>query len=145
MLVFPPDITLVIQFLGFFALLWVLNRLLFLPFGQLLDERAAHTIGATAAAERLRADAEEIRCKLAAELAEARTKAGEEAEVVRRRTRADEAAIFERAKGEASTRLAELRQGIEQERAAAASALRSEAAGLARGMVDAVLGSPPQV
>jgi len=141
MLVFPPDFTLVIQLVSFFVLLAILNRWLFAPFGLLLVERTAHTVGATEEAATATARADELRIELDADMAKARTSASEHADSIRREARAREAEIFEAAKQDAASRLADLRAGVEKERSDAQAALRDEATALSGQMVDAVLGA----
>jgi len=142
MLEFPPDYTLVVQVLSFFFMLFVLNKLLFVPFVQLLSERDERTEGATREAESARGDADRIRQEVETQLAAARAEAMAEAEAVRREARAEEAQIFEHAKSEATQTLGQMRAEIAVERDKAAEALRDQASSLARQMVDAILGAP---
>jgi F0F1-type ATP synthase membrane subunit b/b' len=141
MLVFPPDFTLVIQLLSFFALFFILNKLLFAPFAELLAERESRTGGAEEAAEESLAAAGRMKADIEAQVAEARVAALADAEKLRRTTRDEETAIFESAKSEATAELARLREGIGRERETAAQTLRSEAQALADRMVAAVLGA----
>jgi len=139
MLAFPPDFTFVIQLVSFFVLLFVLNRLLFTPFMELLTERERRTEGAAreAAEERLEVDA--LAQRLEVELAAARAEANAEAERIRREARAEESSMFEQANEEAAKRLAALRANIDREREQAGATLRREADALAGQMVEAVL------
>ena len=141
MLVFPPDFTLVIQLLSFFVLFFILNKLLFVPFAELLAERESRTEGAEESAEESLAAAGRMKADIETQISEARVAALAEAEKLRRTTREDEAAIFESAKSEATAELAQLREGIARERENAAQTLRGEAQALADGMVAAVLGA----
>ncbi|MEE8310914.1 MAG: ATP synthase F0 subunit B [Candidatus Binatia bacterium] len=141
MLVFPPDFTLVIQLLSFFVLFFILNKLLFVPFAELLVERESRTEGAEKSAEESLAAAERMKADIETQITEARVAALAEAEKLRRTTREEEVAIFESAKSEATAELAQLREGISRERENAAQTLRSEAQALADGMVAAVLGA----
>ena len=141
MLVFPPDFTLVIQLLSFFVLFLILNKLLFVPFAELLAERESRTEGVEAAAEKSLAAAGQLKADIEAQIAAARAEALADAEKLRRTTREEEKAIFESAKNEASAELAQLREGIGREREDAAQTLRNAAQGLADGMVVAVIGA----
>jgi len=140
MLDFPPDWTFVLQFCGFFALLIFLDRLLFRPFVTVLDQREASTHGAVEAAEADRSAADALRKRFEAEIADAKTTAHEQAERIRRETRAREVAIFEEAKTEVGAHLGALRAALEREAASARESLSVEARGLADAMVAAVLG-----
>jgi F-type H+-transporting ATPase subunit b len=139
MLAFPPDVTFVIQLVSFFVLLFVLNRLLFVPFGELLAERSRCTDGAREQAARDQADAANLASAITKGLDEARVLAVAEAEAIRRETRERELEILNRAKADAASLLSKLREGIAQERDRAKTALQDESKTLAHAMVEAVL------
>jgi len=139
MLTFPPDITFLVQLVSFFILLWILNRLLFAPFGAVLAERTEQTEGASKAAAADRTRAESLSRGIEEGLAESRRQAMTEAEAIRREAREKETAIFNAAKQDAAARLSSLRTGIDKERAEAERVLRDDAKTLAKAMVDAVL------
>ena len=141
MLKLPPDITFVIQLVSFFIFLFIMKRLLFTPFAELLEERERKTEGASAAAGDDEQVAEELKEKIARQMAEARSEASAAAEEIRREAREEEARIFDSAKAAAADRLAELRSGIDAERNIAEQTLKSDAGSLAREMVQAVIGS----
>lgn len=140
MLDFPPDWTFVFQFLGFFALLTVLDHVLFRPFISVLDQRDDSTHGAVEAAEADRAAAGALRGRFDAGIAEAKAAAHRQAEIIRRETQAREAAIFEEAKADVSARLGALHAALERESASVRESLKLEARSLADAMVAAVLG-----
>ncbi|RMF25621.1 MAG: hypothetical protein D6760_00525 [Deltaproteobacteria bacterium] len=139
MLSFPPDATFVVQFVSFFVLLALLNRWLFVPFLDLLEERRRRTQGALETAEADRGRAEEIRLQIENELAATRSEATGRAEEVRRRARDEEREIFAAAESQADARLEELRRAIARERAEAEQSLRAEAERLAERMVGILL------
>lgn len=140
MLDFPPNWTFVFQFCGFFALLIVLDRILFRPFSMVLDQRDASTHGAAAAAEVDREAAVVLRQRFDAGIEEAKAIAHSQADAIRRETQAREAEIFEQAKSDVNARLGELRTALEKESASARAALGAEARTLANAMIEAVLG-----
>jgi F-type H+-transporting ATPase subunit b len=144
MLAFPPDATFLVQLISFFALLVILNKLLFAPFAAVLAERERRTSGARAEAASNRTEADELARTVDRGLEEARARAAVEAEGIRREAREREAEVFNHAKAEAATRLKQLREAIAREREQAKSALREEAKTLAQSMVDAVLRSPSE-
>jgi F-type H+-transporting ATPase subunit b len=140
MLAFPPDITFYIQLGSYFVLLFILNRLLFVPYAELLAERDARTEGASRGAVAERAEADELAAKIEVEMSAARTAAAEEAEKIRVGTRGEESEIFAAAAAAAATTLVQLRAEIEKETAGARDSLRSDAKALAGEMTDAILG-----
>lgn len=140
MLAFPPDFTFVIQVASFFLLAYLLNKLLFEPFQELLAERDQRTTGDASEAAGDQAEAEALRVRIEGEMAEARARTMSEVEVIRRETRQEEARLFEEVKGRAAEKLEGLRADIDRERAAAAASLQEEAKGLAASMTGAVLG-----
>lgn len=142
MLDFPPDFTFVVQLVGFFVLMAILNKLLFAPFIEVINERESRTEGASAHAVEEQEEAHTLKAKIDSEMAEARSEAATIAEEIRREGRAKEAEIYEQGKQAAAAKLAELRSGIERERAAAETDLRENAKSLAASMVENVMGGP---
>jgi F-type H+-transporting ATPase subunit b len=139
MLAFPPDVTFVIQLASFFVLLFVLNRLLFAPFGELLLERSRSTDGAREQASRDQADAAALASAITKGLEEARVIALLQADAIRRETRERELEILNQAKAQAASHLSRLRDAMAVERDRAKAALRDDAKTLAHAMADAVL------
>jgi F-type H+-transporting ATPase subunit b len=140
MLVFPPDVTLLVQLLSFFVLLALLQRWLFRPFAALLNEREKQTDGMLAESQASRANTNQLRERIEREMAQARTVAAGDAEMIRREARAEEAAVYERAKQDAAVRLAGLRSEIHAAREVARKSLQQEANEIASAMVSSVLG-----
>jgi len=139
MLAFPPDFTFIVQLVSFFLLLVVLNRLLFTPFGELLEARRQRTEGLHEEAVRDQSEAEALARTIEQSLHEARARAALAAEAIRQATREREAELFNHAKRDAAGRLLELRTAIGSEREQAKQALRGDAKALAASMVEAVL------
>lgn len=140
MLTFPPDYTFLIQFGAFLALMFVLARLLFAPFLQLLAEREARTVGDAERAAAERNAAQQLAAKIEADLGQVRSKAMGEVEAARRATREEETKLFNEAQAVAASRLAELRAAIAADTASARSALASDASNIADRMVANILG-----
>lgn len=136
---FPPDYTFLIQLVSFFALLYVLNNILFQPFAAVLAEREARTEGDQGKADEALASVEEMRVRVERASAEARAAASAEYETIRRGTKEQEAAILATAQADAAAKLAEMRAGIEQAREQASGELKAEARAMADEMVKAVL------
>jgi len=130
----------VIQLVSFFVLVYLLNRLLFEPFGRLLEEREQRTAGDQVLAAAGRKDAEQMNDRYEQALSVTKAEAQAAADEVRRRARVEEAGILEKARDEAAANLASLRREVWQSRDDARTSLRSESEELADSMVKAVLG-----
>ena len=141
MLAFPPDFTFVIQLASFFLLLFVLNGLLFVPFQELLAERAARTTGDEDEADAHRAEAEELAAKVEAEMAAARSEAMAEVDAVRRETKSKENELLATAQQTAAERLTALRAEIADARSEAEGVLKADSEAMANEMVEAILGT----
>jgi len=139
MLTLPPDFTFVVQFVTFAVLVFVLSRLLFAPFLEVLAERSARTIGDVEKAAASRAEIAALSARVDAELATARAEAKADVDDVKRRTRDEATQLFQEAQSDASSRLAELREQVVGATRDARSALASDARILADAMVAAVI------
>ena len=130
----------IIQLVSFFVLAYLLNRLLFEPFGRLLEEREQRTAGDQDLAASGREEAQRMNERYEQELKASRAQAQVAAEEVRSQARVDEAAILEKAREEAASNLAVLRKEVWQSRDEARSSLKSQSEEMANEMVKAVLG-----
>jgi F-type H+-transporting ATPase subunit b len=140
MLELPPDYTFLVQFVTFGVLVFVLSKLLFAPFLEVLAERSARTIGDVEQAAATRAEVEALSARVDAELAKARAAASAEVEAVRARTREEAAQLFQAAQHDASARLSELREQVVAATRDARGTLAGDARALADAMVAAVIG-----
>lgn len=140
MIKLPPDITFVIQLVGFVVFWQLMRVLLFTPMQEALRARAERTSGARSRAEALITEAAEIEASIQAGLAAAKKEGAEQADAIRRRAESNEQAIVGRYRDEATALLerarAETRAQVERARAP----LASEAARLADDVVRRVLG-----
>jgi F-type H+-transporting ATPase subunit b len=130
----------IIQLVSFFVLAYLLNRLLFEPFGRLLEEREQRTAGDQDLAASGREEAQRMNERYEQELKASRAQAQVAAEEVRSQARVDEAAILEKAREEAASNLAVLRKEVWQSRDEARSSLKAQSEEMADEMVKAVLG-----
>ena len=130
----------IIQLVSFFVLAYLLNRLLFEPFGRLLEEREQRTAGDQDLAASGREEAQRMKERYEQELKASRAQAQVAAEEVRSQARVDEAAILEKAREEAASNLAVLRKEVWQSRDEARSSLKAQSEEMADEMVKAVLG-----
>ncbi len=140
MLAFPPDFTFLIELGSFFVLLFFLNRLLFRPYMDLLDERERRSSGDRDLARAQVAEAEQLKAHIEGELAKGRALVREEVDRIRRRTKEEESRLFEDARMQAAERLKTLRTEIDQAKKQAARTLGDDTRRMAEQMVDAILG-----
>lgn len=140
MIKLPPDITFVIQLIGFVVFWQLMRVLLFSPMQQTLKARGERTIGARNRAEGLRTEAASIEASIQAGLVEARSKGTVLAEEIRRKAEAEEQAIVARYRGQAEALLERSRSETDTQVRAARAPLASEAALLAENVVRRVLG-----
>ncbi len=130
----------IIQLVSFFVLAYLLNRLLFEPFGRLLEEREQRTAGDQDLAASGREEAQRMNERYEQELKASRAQAQVAAEEVRSQARVDEAAILGKAREEAASNRAVLRKEVWQSRDEARSSLKAQSEEMADEMVKAVLG-----
>jgi len=136
----PPDITFVIQLVGFVVLWQLMRVIIFVPMQQALKMRAERIGGARTRAEALVAEAAQVDTSIETGLTEAKKDGAQRAEEIRRRAEADEQAILTRYRGEAATLLGRERALTESQVSSARAPLESEAARLAESVVRRVLG-----
>jgi F-type H+-transporting ATPase subunit b len=136
----PPDITFVIQLVGFVVFWQLMRVIIFIPMQQALKARAERTVGARARADELIAEASQLNASVQAGLAEAKKEAALRADEIRRRAEADEHVIMARYRAEAATVLERERALTESQVAGARAPLDAEAARLADDVVRRVLG-----
>jgi F-type H+-transporting ATPase subunit b len=135
-----PDGSLVVIFVLFIIFVFVLNRLLFKPIGQVLDEREALTEGATAEA---RAKTRQYQSRLAdyeAAIRQARTESYRRLEQERAAALEERRRLLEAAKAEAGERIEGAKASIAGESAQARAALEVESRQIAEQISRAVLG-----
>jgi F-type H+-transporting ATPase subunit b len=142
MLTFPPDSSFVIQIVLFLALWFGLKRLLFDPFQQVLVTREARTSGTTHAAAQMRQAANLAKQEYERRMHAVRQTLAAEAAAAHAAAQAAEQEVLTAARQQASAQLAELRDNLNQQAAAARSALAAEARGLAANLFERVVGRP---
>ena len=140
MIKLPPDITFVIQLVGFVVLWQLMRVIIFVPMQQVLKMRAERIGGARTRAEALVAEAAQVDTSIETGLAEAKKDGAQRAEEIRRRAEANEQAILTRYRGEATTLLRRERALTESQVSSARAPLESEAARLAESVGRRVLG-----
>jgi F-type H+-transporting ATPase subunit b len=136
----PPDITFVIQLVGFVVFWQVMRVLLFTPMQRVLAARAERTSGARARSEALTAEAAALAAQIEAGIVDAKRAGAEQANEIRRQAEAEEQAILSRYRDEASAVLERERALTTTQVAAARAPLEADAASLAASVVRKVLG-----
>lgn len=140
MIKLPPDITFVIQLVGFVVLWQLLRVLLFTPMQEALKKRSERTGGARERAEALVTEAAQIEASIQAGLAEAKRDGAHRADEIRRSAEAEEHAILERYRLEATALLERERASTGAQVGSARAPLEAEATRLADSVVRRILG-----
>ncbi len=140
MIKLPPDITFVIQLVGFVVFWQLMRVLLFTPIQQALKRRSEVTSGARARTEAMIAEAAQVDVSVQSGLAAARERGARQAEEIRRVSEADEHAILERYHVEATSLLERERAATDAQVREARVPLKAEASKLAGDLVLRVLG-----
>ncbi|MFH1624841.1 MAG: ATP synthase F0 subunit B [Pseudomonadota bacterium] len=106
------NFTLIIQVVVFLSLLWLLNRFLFKPVENILDERLAKTQGLTAKAEEIERELVEKAKEYEIKLKEARTEGLKARDGLKREGLDEEKAVVSRVTKEAKNSVEEKKGGI---------------------------------
>lgn len=134
------DLSILYQIILFVALWLILNKILFQPYLQLLEERERRTIGAEHDSADLEHEGARLRAQYEEKIAQAQTAAYAAKDAILQEARQQREKIFGQARAEAASKLEQARREIslalEREKALAAA----EAATVAGEMVSKVLG-----
>ncbi len=134
------DWTLGLQFLNFIILLIILNKLLYRPLKQIIEERRETVKGSHARAKELEADIEEKMQHYQQQLNEAKAIANEERNKLKKAAGEEELSILSHAHGKATTRLQAIKAQVAGEAAEASQVLKTEAGSLAGQIATKILG-----
>ena len=134
------DLSILYQIILFVALWLILNKILFQPYLQLLEERERRTIGAEHDSADLEHEGARLRAQYEEKIAQAQTAAYAAKDTILQEARQQREKILGQARAEAASKLEQTRREInlalEKEKALAAA----EAATVAGEMVSKVLG-----
>ena len=134
------DLSILYQIILFVALWLILNKILFQPYLQLLEERERRTIGAEHDSADLEHEGARLRAQYEEKIAQAQTAAYAAKDAILQEARQQREKILGQARAEAASKLEQARREIalalEKEKALAAA----ETATVAREMVSKVLG-----
>jgi len=126
------DITILYQIIGFFVLLFILNRLLFKPLIKVMEERDRLTTGTLKAAEDIEKEIAEGRVSYDKKLLEARVKGGEVRSRLKGEALTEEKKVLEAAGEEVSAELSLMRDKIALEKESAIKKLSTETKSISR-------------
>ncbi len=134
------DLTFIIQVVNFLVLVVILNIFLFKPIRRVLADRAAELNGAKARTAEVDRDVQEKVALYEARLRDAKAKAAEERDALKKAAQAEEAALLEKARKEAADSLGSIRERVAKEASDAKELLREQARGLSLEICEKVLG-----
>lgn len=133
------DITLVLQIIGFFLLLIVLNRFLYNPVLKILKERDEKIGGAIKKAAETEKEVEAGLLTYDKKIKEAAVKGHEERNRIKQEGINREKEILEAARAEASKELSSMRSELSKSKDSALSALREEARTISKSIAEKIL------
>ena len=133
------NLTSVIQLLNFIILLFFLNKFLFKPFLNTLDQRKAKIEGDIERAEKIRKEAEEYKQEVEAELKKARKRAEEIVQSAEKRAEEIVSSEREKAKQEAQRIIENAKIEVENIKKAAVDELKNSVVRLAFLMASKIL------
>lgn len=134
------DWTLGLQFVNFFILLIVLNKMLYRPLLKVIAERREAIDGSHARAKDLEAGIEEKMQRYQQQLSEAKKVANDERNKLKKAAGEEEAVLLADAHGKATARLLAIKTKVAEEAADASKTLKNEAETLAGQIATKVLG-----
>jgi F-type H+-transporting ATPase subunit b len=134
------DITLIYQVVGFFVLLFILNRLLYTPLRNVLEERKRRIGGTLEDAESIEADLQGKLAEYDKRIHEAKLKAQEERARIRQEGVVREREITEEVRGATAQEMERVKGEIAKGTQDAVARLKDESSGFARTIAEKILG-----
>lgn len=134
------DLAFVIQLINFLVLILVLNVLLFKPIRKVLAERHGEISAAKARAAGVDQEVQAKMGEYEARLREVKTQASDERTVLIKEAQAEEAAVLEKARKEATESLTTIKNKVAKEAAEAKQLLQEQAKALSVEICEKVLG-----
>ncbi len=133
------DYTIIIQAINFIILLWLLNRFVYKPIINILEERSRKTTGTLKSVEKLEADTSQMLQKYEDGLREAKVKAHEERNRIRVQGGEKERAILDEARKRALESIDNFKSNIENDAKEALDNLKRESHELSSEIVKSIL------
>jgi F-type H+-transporting ATPase subunit b len=134
------NITFIFQLVNFLLLMMVLNVLLYRPIRKILADRAAEIAGGHEKAAEVDRDVQEKMALYETRLREAKAKASEERGVMKKDALAEESAVLDKARKEATDSMNLLKGQVAKEAASAREYLREQTRSLSLEICEKVLG-----
>ena len=134
------DITLIYQVVGFFVLLFILNRLLYTPLRNVLEERKRRIGGTLEDAESIEADLQGKLAEYDKRIYEAKLKAQEERARIRQEGVVREREITEEVRGATAQEMERVKGEIAKGTQDAVARLKDESSGFASTIAEKILG-----
>lgn len=134
------NITFIFQLVNFLLLMMVLNVLLYRPIRKILADRAAEIAGGHEKAAEVDRDVQEKMALYETRLREAKAKASEERGVMKKDALAEETAVLDKARKEATDSMNLLKGQVAKEAASAREFLREQTRSLSLEICEKVLG-----
>jgi F-type H+-transporting ATPase subunit b len=133
------DYTIIIQAINFLLLLWLLNRFMYKPILNILEERSRKTTGTLKDVEELEADTSQMLQNYERGLREAKIKAHEERNRIRLQGVEKERDILDEARKNALESINNFRRNIENDAKEALDSLKRESQKLSSEIVKRIL------
>jgi F-type H+-transporting ATPase subunit b len=134
------NITFIFQLVNFLLLMMLLNVLLYRPIRKILADRAAEIAGGHEKAAEVDRDVQEKMALYETRLREAKAKASEERGVMKKDALAEESAVLDKARKEATDSMNLLKGQVAKEAASAREFLREQTRSLSLEICEKVLG-----
>lgn len=134
------DITFVFQLVNFLVLMLLLNQFLYKPVRKVLAERAGQISGAKEKSAAVDAEVQEKMAEYEARLRAIRSSAADERGALKKEAQAQENAILDKAKAEASDKVAAIKARVAKEAEDARRLLKDSAQTLSAEICEKVLG-----
>lgn len=134
------DLAFIIQIVNFLLLLFILNTFLYKPIRRALADRAVEINGARQKAEAVDAEVQKKVADYEARMRDVKAQAGAERAAMKKAAEAEEQALLEKSRQEASQAISVIRDKIAKETADARELLRNQALVLSTDICEKVLG-----
>ena len=134
-----PDHTAIIQVISYFILLFLVNKFLYRPIVEILEERKAKTTGATGEADEINKSIEEGLADYEKSLKDAAVRAQEDRAKTRQAAVKEEQSITDSARKEAVAELENMRAELEKEKASALETLKKDAEEISKTISEKIL------
>jgi F-type H+-transporting ATPase subunit b len=139
-LVINLDLSFVFQLVNFLALMMLLNVFLYKPIRKQLADRAAQISGAKAKSAAVDKEVQEKLASYEARMREIRAGAADERGVLKKEAQAEESAILDKARAEATQALSSIKDKVAKEAEDARRLLKQSAEALSADICEKVLG-----